>query len=283
MNSPVIMKMLSLQTNFTPTENEISQFIVKNQDFVITNTIISLAEAVKTSEASINRFVRKIGYRGFNNFKIALAQNKFQEEVLDDLLDSGNVIESVSADYRQMILNTSALMNSTDIERIITLIKKSVFIRVVSPSHNGFVANDFASKLESVGFNTKVYKDNIEISLSLQNLNNESLVFVIAPSIQTKDLYSFVTNAKERGAKVVVITSHDFNDLDDLTDVKIIVSDKNISRNPMSMSNSLVNLYAVDTIFEALLRSDKNLRQKKLNSDAVINNQQVMSHYYFDM
>ena len=283
MHSPVIMKMLSMQTNFTPTENEISQFIIQNEEFVISNTISNLADEIQTSEASINRFVRKIGYRGFNNFKIALAQTKFQEEVLEELEENINAIESVSSDYRQMILNTSALLDIDDIDKTINLIKEARIIRIVSLPHNGFVAHEFSNKLEAIGFTSKIHQDIVDINLLVQNLDESSLVFIMAPSIQTKDLYTFAINVKDRGAKLVVITSHDFATLSDITDVKLITSDKNSSRNPLSMSNSLMTAFVTDTIYESLLRSDKNLRQKRLNSDTVINNQQVMNNYYYDM
>ena len=41
-------------------------------------------------------------------------------------------------------------------------------------------------------------------------------------------------------------------------------------------------LYAIDIIYSALLGSDKTLRQKKLNSDAILNNHQMMDSYGFD-
>ena len=41
-------------------------------------------------------------------------------------------------------------------------------------------------------------------------------------------------------------------------------------------------LYVTDIIYSALLKSDKALRQKKLNSDALINNSQTMDSYVFE-
>lgn len=283
MQSPVIMKMLSMQSNFTPTENEISQFVIKNQDFVITSTISDIAEKTGTSEASINRFVRKIGFRGFNNFKIALAQNKFQEELLDENDDNMNVVESMSHDYRQLIMNTSALLETEDIDRTISLIKKSRIIHIVSMSHIGFVAQEFSFKLQSLGYIVQVHLDIIDIHLTIPNLEKEDLIFVIAPSLQTKDLFPFVTSAKDKEAKIVAITSHDFSKLEDITDIRFITSDKNSAKNSLTMSNSIVTLFVTDIIIESLLRSDKNLRQRKLNTDTIVSNHQVINHYYYDI
>jgi len=41
-------------------------------------------------------------------------------------------------------------------------------------------------------------------------------------------------------------------------------------------------LYVIDIIYTALLGSDKTLRQKKLNSDAILNNFQMMDSFGYD-
>lgn len=281
MQSTAIMKIMSMQSSFTPTENEISQFVIKNRDFVMTSTISDIAEKVGTSEASVNRFVRKIGFRGFNNFKIALAQNKFQEELIEES-ENVNVIESISNDYRQIVLSTSALIETEDVNQTVSLIKKSKVIHIVSLYNYRFAAEEFAYKLETTGFLVKTHFDTTDIHLTIPNLTQDDLVIVMAPSIQTRDLFPFVTEAKGRNITIIAITSHDFNKLDDVTDIRFITSDKNTARNSLTMSNTLMALFVSDIIYEALLRSDKNLRQKRMNSDTISSSNQVINHYYYD-
>ena len=72
--SPVISKIISMQISFTMSESEIAQYVIRQPEKVINSTITAVAKHTGTSEASINRFCKKIGYKGFNGFKIALAQ-----------------------------------------------------------------------------------------------------------------------------------------------------------------------------------------------------------------
>jgi hypothetical protein len=67
-----------------------------------------------------------------------------------------------------------------------------------------------------------------------------------------------------------------------MSDYKIIISDKIVTNNAVSLSNNLMFLYVIDIIYTALLGSDKALRQKKLNSDAILNNFQMMDAYGYD-
>ena len=59
MQSAVLLKIKSLESTFTTSEYEISQFVTEHPDFVIANTITTLAKKINTSEASINRFCKK--------------------------------------------------------------------------------------------------------------------------------------------------------------------------------------------------------------------------------
>ena len=61
MISPVIAKIISMQQSFTVSENEIAQYVMNNANTVVTSTITAIAKNTDTSEASINRFCKKIG------------------------------------------------------------------------------------------------------------------------------------------------------------------------------------------------------------------------------
>ena len=97
-----------------------------------------------------------------------------------------------------------------------------------------------------------------------------------------RDIYQIANASLERGAKNLTITSYNSPKLNDISNFKFIISDKIIANNSISLSNNLMFLYAIDIIYSALLGSDKTLRQKKLNSDAILNNHQMMDSYGFD-
>lgn len=114
------------------------------------------------------------------------------------------------------------------------------------------------------------------------NIIEGDLSIFIAPTIMLRDIYQIANASIERGAKNLTITSYDSPKLNDISDYKFVISDKIVANNSVSLSNNLLFLYIVDVIYTALLGSDKSLRQKKLNSDAILNNYQMMDSYGFD-
>lgn len=283
MQSTVIMKIFSLQSSFTVSENDIAQFVMKNPEFVITSTITSLAKKIDTSEASINRFCKKIGYKGFNNFKVALAQSNFQKEQADQLLVSdNNVIETMSGEYRSMVLNASAMLGMDAIEHTVSLLKGAEVIHIIALYTTSFVAQEFSFKLRQLGLNVRVYTEMLEIQLSMQSIDSKSLVFFIVPSVASRDVISFIAMAKENDAKVALLSGNDSTKVNDSVDEKLIIPDRMLSNNPLLFSNSVMYLFAIDILVADLINSDKEFKKRKMASDTIINSFQSANSNLFD-
>lgn len=280
----VISKIISMQPNYTMSENEISQYVINHAEFIVSSTITTLAKETGTSEASINRFCKKIGYKGFNGFKIALAQENFYNSMKKQTTYSSETgfIESMTMDYRQMLMNTSSMLDEKVVFQAVEYIKSAQNIQILSLFNYSFVAHELEFKLNLIGMPAKSHTDILDMRINTENIGEKDLAIIIAPTILSKDIYQAVTTCHEHGAKIITITSYDSHKLDDLVDLKFITSDKVTAHNSLSLSNNLMFLYVIDIIYGALLKGDKNLRQKKLNSDATLNNYQTMDNYMFE-
>lgn len=59
----------------TKSENKLANYIAAHTEHVIYDTIKSLGKATNTGDATIVRLCKKLGYAGFSDLKIALAQD----------------------------------------------------------------------------------------------------------------------------------------------------------------------------------------------------------------
>lgn len=284
MVSTVISKIVSLQHSFTLSENEISQYVINHPDLVVSSTITTIAKETGTSEASINRFCKKIGYKGFNGFKIALAQENFYNNMMkqNSYSTENGLISSVTSDYRQMLMNTSAMLDESLVLEAVKFIKTAKNIHIFSLANVALIARELQFKFDQIGIQSKSFTDIIDMRIQATNIVAGDLSIFIAPTIMMRDIYQIANASLERGAKNLTITSYDSPKLNDISDFKFIISDKIVTNNSVSLSNNIMFMYIIDIIYTALLGSDKSLRQKKLNSDAIINNHQMMDSYGFD-
>lgn len=60
-------------SGLSPILEKVGRFVTENPDFVMRHTITELADSIETSEGSITRFCRAFGFKGFSDFRTALA------------------------------------------------------------------------------------------------------------------------------------------------------------------------------------------------------------------
>lgn len=280
----VISKIISLQHNFTVGENEIAQYIMNHAEDVVTSTITTIAKKTNTSEASVNRFCKKIGFKGFNSFKVALAQETFYNNMnrSESTAESDSFISSVSKDYRQLLRNTSAMLDETILVKAADAIKKASNVYIFSYSSNALIAKEAEYKLSVIGIKAKSITNITDMYICTANVQPTDTIIFIVNTIIMRDIFHCLNTCRDKNATIITITSYDSPKLDVLVDYKFVTSDKITAKNSISISNNLVFLFVLDVIYSYLLENDKALRQKKLSNEAIINNHQMLDNYLFD-
>ena len=121
----VIAKIVSQTQKLTYGENQIANFVIHNPEFITRNTITAIANEIGVSETSINRFCKKVGFKGFNDFKIAFAQDAFYRDMQAKKKERReiNVIDALALDYNELIVNTSALITEAQLHQVVELLK----------------------------------------------------------------------------------------------------------------------------------------------------------------
>lgn len=67
-----LLKRLYIQENFTEREKMISDYIVENSEEVVNMSSRELARKTLTNSTTIIRFIKKLGYHSYNDFKVNL-------------------------------------------------------------------------------------------------------------------------------------------------------------------------------------------------------------------
>ena len=279
----VIAKIVSMQPNFTVSENEIAQYVMNHTDSIITSTISVVAKETGTSEASINRFCKKIGLKGFNSLKIALAQESFYNKMNHQQpgTRTGNLLSSVSQDYQRILLNTTALLEDHVLGQVVESLKQAEMVYLFGLSEAAFVTQEFASRLSLVGIRAKSVTDYSDINIEASHIRKQDLAIFIVSTVLSRGLLPSITVCRDRRARLLAISSYDAPQLSGLVDYKIVTSDTITAQNSVSISNNLIFLYVIDVIYTMLLASDKTLRDKKLSSDVMRNHSQAPDNFIY--
>ncbi|WP_294379026.1 MurR/RpiR family transcriptional regulator [uncultured Clostridium sp.] len=212
----IINTIYSEYANFFEAEKKIAQYALNNPSLLIEMTISELAEAAGTSDATVTRFCRKCGMKGFHHFKITLAK-ELADDSKKDVKASGNISEqNIKDSLNSIMLNkieemkqTISSINEIQLKEILNLLKNARTIQFAAVGNTIPVALDGCYKFNQIGIpsvaNT-IWETQIAYTY---NLTEKDVVIAISNSGASKKLIDVVHVAQEKGAATIAITNND--------------------------------------------------------------------------
>ncbi len=244
----------SVVTGLTKAEQKVAEYILANPAKVINLSITELAETTGGAEATIFRLCQKLGYKGYQRFKIALAGDLYTpaESVCKEV-DPGDSLSVVAGKVFQSIneglQDTLKIINQAALEQAVDLLAAARRIDAYGSGGSAVIANDIEHRFMRFGMPVRSYADpHMQIS-SAALMEPEDVVIAISHTGSNRDLLDSVKMAKASGAKVIAITSHMKSPLSKLADISLYGTAKETEYRSEAMASRLVHLAIVDVLY----------------------------------
>ena len=281
---PTVKARIALNKDtFTPIENDIAEYVLENFESVAEENITTLAERSSTSEASVTRFCRKLGFSGFNKFKVALAQDIYisRNDALIDIEASGNPVISVANSYRKLLDNMYALIDRKELDAFVSMICGSEFIYMICSPKMKLIGMELESRIDAVGIKTKLITEyQAMINSSFQSGKGEMAIFLVE-NIGLSRYRNLALTFKNHGCAVGLITQFVSRKNHDCTDAVLIIVDKLIVQGLASISNNIMLLLLIDVIMTEIISRDRKYLKRKNLSDSLTMGEMLPDNLYF--
>ncbi len=184
----------------------IADFALQFPDKVLQMSIVELAQATSVSPSTVFEFARRLGFSGFRELKIALAQELqlFQTMKLDGeklSLVAKNLLAFIFKNVEQSL----SLIQRQDIEKVGRTILQSSVIEILAYGFDAIAGRDLFLKLKQLGFQVNFFDNPFLQSISTSNLPASSCVIAISSSHSSTDMLDAITFAKTAKATIVGI------------------------------------------------------------------------------
>ena len=194
-------------------EKKIAKFILNNPKKVVDMTVSELAEISDVSIASVSRFCRKVGLKGFAQLKISLAQE------LVDTHKSGEISNDISVDnipqsLQNILANkitelkqTVNLINTDEFREILEGIRDASRVQVIAVGNTIPVAIDAAFKFNELGIPTTagtIWETQLSYSFTL---GKGDVLIAISNSGESDKVLEAVKIANNNKAMTIGITN----------------------------------------------------------------------------
>jgi len=238
-------------------EKKVIRFIEQNQEEIIHLSITELAERSETSESSVVRLCKRLGYKGFQDLKIHLAREVVPaEKQIHEAIEKGDDVETIKKKVFQSniqaLYDTLEVSNDEEIQKAVKAISNARIIEFYGTGGSGTVVLDAQHKLLKLGIKSFAYIDSVLQSMSASVLTKEDVVIGISHTGSNNDVLSALKLAKEAGATIICITNSSKSPITKISDIILQTSSKETLFRTDAISSRIAQLTIVDVITAAV-------------------------------
>lgn len=234
-------------------EKKVAQHVLEAPEKVIYQSISELAENAGTSEPTVLRFCRALGFRGYHDLKIRLAQDLVPEvkNIHEDVTpgdDAAALIRKVLNANTIAISSTADVLDPAKMDRAIQALARARHIDFFGLGGSGAVAMDAFHKFFRLGIPCGWQSDSHMQAMSAALMTPRNVVVAISHSGSTKDIVESLEIAKASGATTIAIVSHRKSPVASLADIALCVQAKETGFKPEPMSSRIAHLCVIDVL-----------------------------------
>jgi len=233
----------------TSSERVLVNFLLNNPEMISSIKLTDLAKVSYVSGPTISRFVQKMGYRNYNDFRVSFIK-ELSSSVVDDVQINYDLpispdmstfdIEKTIGNMMHLIIDeTINLNNSKTINQAVELVNKCSSIAVYGSFTYLPFANSFKYNMERIGKKVEILNNEGQYLFSAIRTTPDILSIVIS--------YSGSTISKNLAKDVIPILKKDH-----LPAILITSADNNIDYNAFQCILNLSNKQKFDIYFSPL-------------------------------
>lgn len=263
-------KRIELCDSMTPLESEIASYILNNKYAVTKLKIQELADILFISKSAIHRFVKKIGFNGFNDLKVSIAKENA------DLLENNSYINvnypfqakdnprqiafKLLELYEKAIKDTFEYVDLDQIKAVSQLIDSADVIDVYTHAHNSNIAENFQDKMLTIGKSVNCPSSFYNQRLTVLASDQKHVAIILSYSGKATFILPIVKKLYEKGVKVIQIGKAGSNYYSQYVTYHLSISDSENNRDRMSQFSSHIAMqYIMDVLYGCIY----NVRRKK--------------------
>lgn len=272
-------KRIELCDSMTPLESEIASYILNNKDAVTKLKIQELADILFISKSAIHRFVKKIGFNGFNDLKVSIAKENA------DLLENNSYINvnypfqakdnprqiafKLLELYEKAIKDTFEYVDLDQIKAVSQLIDSADVIDVYTHAHNSNIAENFQDKMLTIGRNVNCPSSFYNQRLTVLASDQKHVAIILSYSGKATFILPIVKKLYEKGVKVIQIGKAGSNYYSQYVTYHLSISDSENNRDRMSQFSSHIAMQYIMDVLYSCIYNEKRKKNTKYIYDSI--------------
>jgi RpiR family transcriptional regulator, carbohydrate utilization regulator len=235
-------------------EQRVADFILKHPDDLIYLTVTELAERTNTSESTVVRLCQKIGYKGYQEFKIVLARDLVGPtteiyaaiEPGDDLATIKNKVFQANA---QALRDTLEVLDDVQLQLAVDTIAGARRLEIYGVGGSSPLALDAYHKFVKLGVAAVALSDGDLMAMSSSLLGQGDVALGISHTGASRDVTDALGRATRHGARTICITHRPSSPITKVSDVVLVTAAQQTAFRSDASSSRIAQLAVIDSLY----------------------------------
>lgn len=256
-------KISSAYYSLTAAEKKVADYVIIHQQESQYMSISELAEACGVAEATVSRFSKRLGYKGYNAFKLAVANatsprgggNPLSGEITpeDTVFDMCQKLYTANLDAMEQTLG---LLRPEAVKAAGDLLERADKVLCMGQGGSMVMAQEAAHLFSTAFGKYFAVTDSHMQAIAAAQLGPRDVILYFSYSGATRDMVENCLLARERGARVILVTRFPKSPGAALASV---VLQCGANENPLQMGSvaaRIAMIFVLDVLFSEVCRRD---------------------------
>ena len=233
-------------------EKKVADYVMQQQSAVVQMRIVDLAAAAAVSEPTVVRFCRALGFDGFQDFKLTLAQsvatnNSYQQFRLDSRDSVEEFKEKIFDSTMGNLMRVKNDLDADNLERAILALSETRRVDCYGFGASAPICSDAQHKFFRLNMFATAYSDPHLQTMAAVTLQEGDVVIAISQTGRTRDLLHTTQLALDAGATVIALCPSD-TPLAELAHIPLFIDLDGDKELGTLMSSRITQMVVIDVL-----------------------------------
>lgn len=218
---------IRISSSLPKAEKKFADALIENPDAIESRTLAEISFESGTSEASIVRFCKRLGFSGYTELKNALTEEGQTMPLSSASIckhdDMVTILSKLYQSNLEVLGETLAILRN-DYDLVLKKLLQAKSIHFFAVGDANVVARLFNMKFKRLGVICSAEEDVMLQMITASNLTKDDVAIAISYEGRSKNVVEAMQIAKKRGATTISITNKPKSALLQYTDIPLMIA-----------------------------------------------------------
>ena len=256
-------------------ERKIAELLMNDPASILAASITEFSKKAGCGNATLVRFSRRLGLTGYQDLKIAIAQEIASLSDDTESAPSGDPCYSMFTtrlrDVQTSLRKTRMVLDPGAMNRAAEKIMNAKRIIIFGLGNSAAIAQDAQHKFLRIGLNAVACSDNHLQAIIASHLDETCVVIGISHSGQSVDIIEALRLSQMCNASTICITNYDETPITKVSDICLFTQSEETQHSILALSSRIAQLTILDAIYSYIVaNSNTNIASSIRNTETAL-------------